>query len=68
MTDILSGFILIILIGTLASNWRRDDTDGKRRSGLIVYTDAKTRVQYVGTMFGGITVRVDAEGRPVLAK
>lgn len=48
--------------------WRRDDTDAPgARSGLMVYTDHATGVQYVGTQGGGLTVRVDAEGRPMVA-
>ena len=41
-----------------------DDTDPPgARSGLALYTDAKTGCQYVGKLFGGIAPRVDHEGR-----
>ena len=37
----------------------RDATDPARgRSGLLLYTDAETDVQYVGTVFGGLVRRV----------
>ena len=44
-----------------------DDTDADawNRSGMRVYTDAKTGVQYLGTARGGLTVRVDKDGRPL---
>ena len=44
-----------------------DDTDADawNRSGMRVYTDAKTGVQYLGTVRGGLTLRVDKEGRPL---
>lgn len=37
-----------------------DPEDG--RSGLILFTDAKTGCQYVGNPAGGITSRLSAEG------
>ena len=44
-----------------------DDTDADawNRSGMRVYTDAKTGVQYLGTVRWGLTVRVDKDGRPL---
>ena len=44
-----------------------DDTDADawNRSGMRVYADAKTGVQYLGTARGGLTVRVDKDGRPL---
>ena len=41
------------------------DTDAWNRSGMRVYTDAKTGVQYLGTRNGGLAVRVDKDGRPI---
>lgn len=41
------------------------DVDAWNRSGMRVYTDAKTGVQYLGTARGGLTVRVDKDGRPL---
>ena len=62
----LGGLIIaIVLIVFLLSNWRRDDSDGAKRSGLIVYTDNKTGVQYLGKVFGALTPRLDKDGRVV---
>lgn len=41
------------------------DIDAWNRSGMRVYTDAKTGVQYLGTERGGLTVRVDKDGKPL---
>lgn len=44
----------------------KDDTDPSwGRSGLTIYTDNKTGVQYVGTALGGLSVRVDLDGKPM---
>jgi hypothetical protein len=44
-----------------------DDTDNtttKERSGLRLYTDYGTGLQYIGGgLFGGITPRLDANGK-----
>lgn len=44
-----------------------DDPTGKR-SGMIVYTDHRTGCQYLGTILGGITARLDRDGKPVCTK
>lgn len=41
------------------------DVDAWHRSGLAIYTDHKTGVQYLGTRNGGLAVRVDKDGRPM---
>jgi hypothetical protein len=43
----------------------RDDTDpaGIKRSGMVLYTDAKTGCQYLSVPHGGITPRLGADGR-----
>jgi len=47
----------------------RDDTDSKatrKRSGLSLYVDYGTGVQYVRAgLFGGLSVRVDKDGKPM---
>ena len=47
-----------------------DDTDdavNHIRSGLVLYTDYKTGVQYVSGSFGlGITPRLDRNGKPMI--
>lgn len=44
----------------------KDDSDGKKRSGMVVFTDYKTGVQYLSSPMGGLTVRVDENGKPIL--
>ena len=46
-----------------------DDKENKERSGLVLYTDYKTGIQYVkGGLFGSITPRLDEHGTPMKAK
>ncbi|HBZ9863951.1 TPA: hypothetical protein MND73_000646 [Salmonella enterica subsp. houtenae] len=45
----------------------RDDTDGKTRSGLNLYTDHKTGCQYLGNG-SGLTPRMDAQGYQVCSE
>lgn len=45
---------------------KKDATDGEKRSGLVIYTDYGTGVQYVANLMGGMSVRVDADGKPML--
>lgn len=71
--------ILVAIVVVLASNyfrWGYDDTDDKRpgemfgsRSGLTLYTDYRTGVQYVkGGLFGNTTPRLDRDGKPIIEK
>jgi hypothetical protein len=65
------GTFIVIMVVLLAIKfgYKRDDTDSKDdRSGLVLYTDYGTGCQYVGTMFGGITPRLDADGKIVCVK
>lgn len=69
-------FTEILLIAYLAG-WtadrifrgsKRDATDQQpkgKRSGLMIRTDYQTGVQYVEGAFGGLTVRVDRDGKPI---
>lgn len=60
---ILGIVVLIIYLGNLPT--KRDSTDAPgERSGLTLYRDAATGVQYVGTVSGGLTPRVDQNGKP----
>lgn len=43
--------------------WGRDVTDGKERSGLGLRTDAQTGCQYLVSPWGGITPRLDRDGK-----
>lgn len=46
---------------------KTDDTDSpSERSGLIIMTDHGTGVQYVVNTLGGMTVRVDRSGLPMV--
>lgn len=68
MTDILALVVLILLFSVVVG-YKRDDTDtADKRSGLVLYTDYNTGCQYVGTVFGGITPRLDADGKIVCVK
>lgn len=62
LTDLALFLVLLILLTAWIVKSSRDDTDGKDRSGLILYTDHKTGVQYVGTLLGGITPRLNPDG------
>ena len=56
--------------------WGYDPTDDMRkgqltgrRSGLTLYTDHQTGMQYVkGGIFGGTTPRLDISGKPISIK
>jgi hypothetical protein len=72
-------FVALVLALSLVGNllrWGYDDTDDKRpgemfgkRSGLSLYTDHATGVQYIkGGLFGGTTPRLDKDGKPIIAE
>lgn len=72
-------FIGVVIVCTYVSNyfrWGFDDTDDVRpgqtfgvRSGLTIYTDYKTGVQYVKCgLFGSSTPRLDRNGKPIVTK
>lgn len=42
-----------------------DDAANSKRSNLRIYVDYGTGCQYVGTPFGGLTPRLDKDGRPI---
>lgn len=43
-----------------------DDTDSPtKRSGMIVFVDAKTNIQYLSCPKGGLTVRLDENDKPM---
>lgn len=79
MKKITPAEILVVSACVLGVIWAmllpHDDTDpsrewwGRPRSGLALYTDAKTGCQYVKAgLFGGITPRLDEQGRPICRK
>jgi hypothetical protein len=62
---IFSVFALIFLLSARTDRDNSDPIKG-RRSGLIVYTDELTGLQYLkGGFLGGITPRLDKNGRHV---
>jgi len=73
----LADYVLIFLVLSLVLKfvsgyfgWWTDDSDksGFDRSGLSIKTDHKTGVQYLSDGKGGMMVRVDQDGKPVIAK
>lgn len=66
---LLTGLVILIIwnISRYAFKLGMDDSgfSNTKRSDMKVYTDYKTGVQYVGTQNGGLSVRVDKDGKPV---
>lgn len=69
---LLYGFVGFMMFGIFLNqfNIRTDDSDkdGWNRSGLKIHTDHLTGVQYVSTRGGGMHIRVDADGRPIISR
>jgi hypothetical protein len=66
----LAGVVAAWIVITLVCNFIGvgvDDSDAGpwQRSGVSIITDHKTGLQYLSTWTGGITPRVDADGRQV---
>lgn len=62
----VAGFIMMTICSFLNSY---DSTDeAGKRSGVKIVTDAKTGMQYLRTSGGGITPRVDADGKQLRAE
>ena len=58
--------ILLVLAFNLATGkFDKDDSDGEKRSGLRLHTDALTGCQYFSSSSGGVVPRMDANGRQV---
>lgn len=67
---LIVGFSLGVVIGLILVNIipAYDSTDNyilEKRSGLGLYIDHLTGCHYLGTKFGGITERKDAEGNHI---
>jgi hypothetical protein len=63
--SIMAGLVVAIIISQPQSGspWGRDDTDPPgSKPGLVIYTDARTGLQYLGTPSGGLTPRLDRDG------
>ena len=55
-----------IIFALWPAQYARDDTDPPEdRSGMALYTDAKTGCQYLGSSRGGITLRLDRDGKHI---
>lgn len=57
------GYFIIVAIGWFSGDFDRDSTDGAKRSGLKLHTDAQTGCQYLSTAGGGVTPRISAGGQ-----
>lgn len=52
-------------VGWFTSYDVTDNIKDKKRSGLSIYIDHETGCQYLGTVFGGLTPRLDRDGKPI---
>lgn len=70
--NLLATVIAIYLVVLFLHTMRRDDTDqphkGGKVSGMMLFTDYGTGVQYVGNPFMGFTVRLGKDGKPYTGK
>ena len=56
--------LVFLLVASCSAN--KDDTDPTEgRSGLALHTDNLTGCQYLAKPFGGITPRLDAQGKHI---
>ena len=60
-------FITLLFNQTGCIDTDDSDVDKWNRSGLKIYTDVKTGVQYVGNRHG-LCVRIDGNGNPILSE
>jgi len=60
--------IINITRNTFSIGVESTDKDGWNRSGLIIYTDHKTGVQYLSTKEGHLIPRVDLNGNYIIKK
>lgn len=58
---------VIFAYATIGFKGGKDSTDAVTgmSSGLTIYVDHKTGIQYLGTMLGGLTPRLDIDGLPM---
>lgn len=59
---LVAAYFLVAAIGACSPRDATDPPHGKR-SGMLLRTDYGTGCQYLAEPFGGITPRVDADGR-----
>ena len=71
MSTILSAIwlacLLVVGAGIVGLATQRDDTDAvdSPRSGMYPHIDARTGCHYLSRPFGGITPRLDREGKQI---
>lgn len=71
LTNLLAAIIIaVVLVNLLKRPWHDDSDAPGKHSGLLIYTDHKTGVQYLsGNPFGiGLTPRLGKDGMPLIAK
>jgi len=65
-------FLAVLILGLIFINTRPTDATDKNRwtrSGLVLYTDYETGIQYVkGGLLGGLSPRLDKNGEIMLSK
>lgn len=67
MSNVVCAILAVLIMMHWASAPNHDTTDAPDiHSGLRVYTDHATGVQYVSTMLGGVTPRIDRNGKPFM--
>lgn len=57
--------LLTIIVNSLSLGTDDSDMDGWHRSGMAVHTDNLTGIQYLSVPGGGVTPRLDKDGRPM---
>jgi hypothetical protein len=64
---LLFSLLVAFLVMRTLFGWGLDDTDLDKwhRSGMTVYTDYKTGVQYLSNGFGTLTPRLGTDGKPL---
>ena len=63
ITEILLCTVLFLILINWVSKYKSDSTDGKQKSGLLLFKDHGTGIEYVGTLMGGLTPRLDSNGK-----
>jgi len=67
VNDFLSGMCFMLILVAALRCWPTDDSDrdADHRSGMGVYTDYKTGLQYLGKC-GALTPRLDTDGKQIM--
>lgn len=64
---LLLAVVLVVSVSFFVGDPPTDDTDfdSAHRSGLVLFTDARTGCQYIGRPLGALTPRMGADGKQV---